>query len=427
MWKRTAIFLCLLIVCLSSSARAQIKLYETKYYNIYTDIDPEDEKEAAIRMTKMAEEYHARTQDFAGQITEKLPFYLYRSSADYYRAGGLRGSVGVFMATGSSGKLMAIAGRKSSTQTWHTVQHEGFHQFAHSVIGGHMPTWLNEGLAEYFGESIFTGDGFVTGVIPPWRLARLKGELAGDQLKSFDEIRHVSPQEWADQLNIRNYDQAWSMVYFLVHGDDQKYQGQLANCVREISQGKSADQAWNDAMATNVDLQERWRTWWISQPANPTTTLYGRATVATMTSFIARAYAEKQSFADFEAFHAAVDAGSLKINPDDWLPNSLITTAFRLYGTAPRWELQTAANKQPLLILTLTDGTRVTGSFTLHGDRVDQIKVDVDDMAKVLKDAQALLDQNKKQQAKDLVLAAIRSNPKSVMIADARKFLQSCR
>ena len=34
-----------------------------------------------------------------------------------------------------------------------------------------MPTWLNEGLAEYFGEGIFTGDGFVTGVISPERLA----------------------------------------------------------------------------------------------------------------------------------------------------------------------------------------------------------------------------------------------------------------
>ena len=52
---------------------------------------------------------------------------------------------------------MAFAGEHITAYTWHTVQHEGFHQFAHAVIGGDIPTWLNEGLAEYFGEALFTG------------------------------------------------------------------------------------------------------------------------------------------------------------------------------------------------------------------------------------------------------------------------------
>ena len=59
-----------------------------------------------------------------------------------------------------------------------------------------------------------------------------------------------------------------------------------------------------------------------------------------MTSFVARASAEKQTFTSFDDFHAAVDDDKLKINPDDWLPLSLITTAFRLYGNGPKWELQ---------------------------------------------------------------------------------------
>jgi hypothetical protein len=42
------------------------------------------------------------------------------------------------------------------------------------VIGGELPIWVNEGMAEYFGEGIFTGDGFITGVIPPKRLRMIK-------------------------------------------------------------------------------------------------------------------------------------------------------------------------------------------------------------------------------------------------------------
>jgi hypothetical protein len=415
-----------LVLLLPSVARAgDLVLYETKYYNIYTDIDPEEEKEAAIRMTKMAEEYHARTRDFAGQIQEKLPFYLYKSPEDFYRAGGLKGSAGVFIAIGNGGKLMAIAGRHGSQQTWHTVQHEGFHQFAHQVIGGQMPVWLNEGLAEYFGESIFTGDGFVTGVIPPWRLSRIKDELNANQLKSFPEMTHLTSQEWSDQLSLKNYDQVWSMVYFLVHADDQKYQQPLVDFIHELSRGIRDDTAWNDTLANSGDLQERWRTWWTTQPANATPTLYAQAAVSTMTSFVARAFVEKQTFKDFDAFRAAVDNDTLKIDPDDWLPHSLIADALRLYGDGPRWEI--TPGKQPAVIVTLSDGTRVTGTFTLRGNRVEQVKTETDNMAPMLKAAQKLLDQNKKELAKQTVQNAMKINPKSPLMADARKLLQSCR
>ena len=427
MLKRLAIFICLTALSFAAPVRADLTLYQTRYYDIYTDIDPAEEKEAAIRMTRMAEEYHNRTRDFSGQIRERLPFYLYRSSADYYAAGGMKGSAGVFISNGSGGKLMAIAGQKSSLQTWHVVQHEGFHQFVHMAIGGSMPTWLNEGLAEFFGESIFTGDGFVTGVVPPWRLKRFKEELASGELKTFDKIATTSGEAWANQMNIQNYDQAWSMVHFLVNADDQKYQPGLFACLREISHGRSGEQAMRDTLAKNMGIEERWKTWWTEQPQSPTSTLYGRAAVATMTSFIGRCYAQKQTFVDFEAFRAAAESKALKISADDWLPDSLIESAFRLYAGEPNFELRVGSDKQPQLGLVMPDGTRMVGSFVLRNSKVEQVNVSVDDMAAVLKDAQLLLNQKKKEQARLKVLSAIKAIPDSALMSEAKKFLQSCR
>jgi hypothetical protein len=424
------VFACLPLLW-TKSAHAQLREYDTKYYIIHTDIDPEEEQEAAIRMTKMAEEYHQRTSGFAGVIREKFPFYLYRNSAEYFAAGGLPGSAGMFMSIGRGGKLMAIAGRHTTQSTWHTVQHEGFHQFAHAVIGGEMPTWLNEGLAEYFGESIFTGDGFVTGVIPPWRLSRLKQEIAGARLKSMREIMDISAQKWADEMKIQNYDQAWAMVHFLVHGEDQKYQPGFSDCIRAMANGGLFDEAWNSSLPP-VDLfEQRWKTWWTALPERPTTVLYGKAAVATMTSFVARAYASKQTFSDFAAFRSAVDKDQLKINPDDWLPRSLIVNAFRVYGDGLHWELITSADKStsrfPKVALTLEDSTRLVGSFTLSGNRVDKVTVEIDNMAEILKDAQSLADAGHKEKARVMVQSAIRDIPSSSMIADAKKFLQSLR
>src|SRR3954470_5336054 len=124
---------------------ADLRVYETKYYSIHTDLSEDDARECAIRMTKMAEEYHDRTRDFAGAIRSRLPFYLYRNQVDYLIAGGIDGSAGYF--SESKNMLVALAGEQIGPRTWHIVQHEGFHQFAAAVMGGSRPPWVNEGIA----------------------------------------------------------------------------------------------------------------------------------------------------------------------------------------------------------------------------------------------------------------------------------------
>ena len=416
------------------AAADDLVTYDSKYYTVHTDVGDQGAREAILRMSRMADEYRDRTRGFSGTIKGKFPFYLYTNAADYYAAGGMPGTAGVFAGSSDgTGKLMAIAGRNLTADTWHTVQHEGFHQFAHAVIGGHIPTWLNEGLAEYFGEGVYTGDGFVVGVIPPWRLQRLQGEIRDDQLKDVRAIMVVTGDQWARELNIRNYDQAWSMVHFLVHADDGRYAPALSQCIREISAGKTFETAWADSIGSTDGFQEKWKAYWLAQPRNPTAALYRRATVATLTSFLARATAQRQSFADVKAFATAAAAeDGLKMSPDDWLPRSLLTDALRAGQldddkTLPKWELKPAPNRQPTLSVTTVDGTRLTGWFTLAGSHVAAVNVEVDDLAKVVIDAAAVRDGGRKDKAKAMVQSALRQHPRSPAAADAQAFLRTCR
>src|SRR5438067_7157035 len=192
---------------------AELKVYEGRYYVIHTEFTGDELREADLRMGKMAEEYHNRTKDFAGTIDHKFPFFLYSNMDDYYAAGGIRGSAGVF--DSASETLMAIVDEKTRASIWHIVQHEGFHQFARAVIGGELPIWVNEGMAEYFGEAVFTGDGFVSGVIPQERLERVREEIRGKQFASVKQMMLMKHAEWNRDLQAKNYDQAWSMVPFL--------------------------------------------------------------------------------------------------------------------------------------------------------------------------------------------------------------------
>src|SRR5438094_2193143 len=70
--------------------------YSSPYYIVYSDIELPRVKEAILRMTRMAEEYHERTKEFSGQIRTKFSYYLFKDKDDYFRAGGLPGSAGVY-------------------------------------------------------------------------------------------------------------------------------------------------------------------------------------------------------------------------------------------------------------------------------------------------------------------------------------------
>jgi hypothetical protein len=404
-----------------------MKTYETKYYIIHSDLPPDDVKEAALRMTKMAEEYHERTKGFSGAIRERLPFYLFSNPRDYYLAGGLPGSAGVFQASGDGeSRLMAIAVDNAGGGTWHVVQHEGFHQFAHAVIAGDLPVWLNEGIAEYFGEAVFTGDGFVCGVIPPRRLARIQQGINGGRFKHIPDMATMTHMQWSIELSGANYDQAWSMVHFLIHGENGKYRDSFSGVFVDIGRKRPWEEAWSKHLGSFDGMEEKWSKWWLDQPENPTADLYARAAASTLTSFLARATTQKQTFGDFDAFLKSANEGELRAATEDWLPPSLLKRATKAVeaDAATKWTIELDAAKSPSIVAILKDGTRIVGGFPrgLKPGKVS-ITVDVDDLPAALTTARGLIAAGKKAEARTLLQDGLRKHPKSPAAEDARKLL----
>jgi hypothetical protein len=94
--------LVLFLITLPRSAAAQsagalrLPRYETRFFTVYTDLPPEYAREAALRMTAMAEEYQKRTSDFAGQIKSRMPFFLHADRDAYISNGGMEDTAGYF-------------------------------------------------------------------------------------------------------------------------------------------------------------------------------------------------------------------------------------------------------------------------------------------------------------------------------------------
>lgn len=404
----------------AAPTEAKAVTVENRYYIIHADLSPDDLREVSVRLDRMAEEYIQRTKGFPGKVTRKFPFFIYSDPKDYVAAGGFPGSAGCF--TGD--KLMAIAA-KDDAVTWHVIQHEGFHQFVANTMGRNIPIWLNEGMAEYFGEGIFTGDGYEVGLIPPGRLKRVQKEIADGRLKSLSEMLNFSHVEWNAQLGILNYDQAWSMVQFLVHGDDGKYQKPFVSFVNAISRGTPWQKAFSETLSDVKGFEQKWKEYWTGLTGSPTEDQYLRATVATLTSFLARASSQKQAIATFDDFaKAAAAEGGIKSHKDDWLPPDLLTSALRaLGGQKSPLVIEEGEGKVPQIVAELADGARVVGAFKLKGNRVDRVFTTVDTTARSIAQAKAMLDDGKKDSAKSVLLKAIREFPKSPKVEEAKTLM----
>jgi hypothetical protein len=401
-----------------------VKKYDTPYYVLHTDLPPDGVQETSLRMSRMAEEYYERTKAFSGKVNKRLPFYLFQDRDDYYKAGGLPGSAGVFMTRGADKRLMAFTGGELSDRTWHVVQHEGFHQFADATIGD-LPTWVNEGLAEYFGEAVWTGDGFVTGVIPPDRLEDVQEGIKRKAFRPLPEMMNLSLREWNAALNGGNYDQAWAMCHFLAHADDGKYQGAFVNFVRGVNRRVPWQKAWQESFGSADGFEKVWADWWLKQTPDATADLQTRATLSTLASFAARAHAQKQLPPDLDKLVNAIDTGELKLAGDQWLPPSLWKrAAAHLRKDTSKYALIPAEKgQQPRLTAERPDGVRMTATLPAKFAQPMKIALEVDDLAAALDRVEALVKAGKKKEAKAALTEAIRRNPKTSPAADRAKKL----
>jgi hypothetical protein len=371
----------LMAVLLARSGRAappataaDLHTYETRYYTLQTDLAPEPARAIIQHITLMAEEYNRRTSGMGKRVDRRLPVYVVQNPLTYHALGGEPGTAGLF--TGD--KLMAVIDDPLSGETWHVIQHEGFHQFAAAAIGRELPIWANEGLAEYFGEGVFTGDAFYTGLIPPKRLRDVQHAIREHEFRPLRDIMQMSLETWNSTIDLahekagHNYDEAWAMVQFLAHGDDGKYQQAFTNFLAAVARRQRWERAWVDNFGNDLDaFQERFDAYWLGLPEGPTAQLETEALVSTITSFYARAFSQRQYFDTFEDFVAAAE--QLKADEEDWLPAELLSQALERTARAGTWSLRRGG--QQAVLCEGKDRTLFEGRFQIANGRVRSINV----------------------------------------------------
>jgi hypothetical protein len=264
----------------------------SRFYTIYTDLPKDEAREIAKHMDGVFGEYTRRLSGagFSATVRMELPLYLFSTQSAYVNflaQNGINGqnSAGMFFVMPKVQGLAAWTGDQSRMQMLHTLQHEGFHQFAFLRIGGALPIWANEGLAEYFGDALLVRGRFVTGLVDPSRLAFVKAAIKADKAIPFNAMIGMSSRQWSfnvasgSPIGHLQYAQAWSMVHFLVHAKPA-YQQAFMRYLQQIKLGRPSEAAFEKAFGSTdyEPFEEAWREYILALEPDELTTAAERLT-----------------------------------------------------------------------------------------------------------------------------------------------------
>jgi tetratricopeptide (TPR) repeat protein len=241
------LWLWLLAACSTRPAEtARGRWYEARsgHFQVWTDADAETARSLAVDLERFRQVMMAETTAEDHAAAPPLRVFVARSRHSFasLTAGGrLAGSVvtGLFVGT-SSGNFAIVDGSPTGGREalGAGIRSILFHEYAHYVMaanGARVPSWYNEGFAEYMATTAFREDGsYSVGCPPRYRTAwsRHRAWVPMETVLSADSVTSVGQHDrrWTD-----SYAQSWYAVHYF-NGDSER-KAQLSRYLRLWAEG----------------------------------------------------------------------------------------------------------------------------------------------------------------------------------------------
>ena len=283
-----------------------LSIFASSHYHIHTDLSRRQTVPFGRHMDLLFDQYERRFSGLgaAGAVDPEtgLPVYLLSTENRYlrfmHRIGiAAQNSGGMFFVTRDYRGVATWADGRSRATTRSTLQHEGFHQFAYDQFGRRLPAWMNEGLAQYFEDAVLLERGFELGLADPDRITLVRTALQNGSALPLASLFKLRGHDWHNTLTTNEtragllYAQAWSLVYYLIHGEHGAYQPALEKYLGLLSEGLEHDDAFRRAFGPDAirQIEPGWKRFAGKQLPDAVTVAAGRL------SFLAEALAYKSS------------------------------------------------------------------------------------------------------------------------------------
>ena len=135
-----------------------------------------------------------------------------------------------------------------------------FHEYTHLLVNntsGNVPTWFNEGLAEYYSTFSITDDQKVVMGKPIANHVFLLRENKMLPLRTLFQVDHNSPYYNERDKQSVFYAESWALMHYLILGNDGQRMTQLGKFVDLLNTGVPMEKAFQQAFATTFENMEK--------------------------------------------------------------------------------------------------------------------------------------------------------------------------
>lgn len=249
----------------------------SRHYRILSDLDEESTRFYAEHLDTMHDGYERRFASLAQRVPEVPAVMMFASEKDYIDVMRIRfginatGSGGMFFVSPTGAGLAFFTESLPRSRVLHVIQHEGFHQYAHSRFLDALPPWLSEGLAEYFGQALVLDGRIVVGQASAAAIDGVKRAIDSGKTVPFQRMLTMTTAAWNENVRAGDasvqYLQAWSMVQFLSWAEDGRYQRAFEGYLQAIHAGTPSERAFVAAFGTNDlgSFERAWSAWAAAQ------------------------------------------------------------------------------------------------------------------------------------------------------------------
>jgi hypothetical protein len=235
------------------------------HYWIKTDLSQPEARELARHLNMVHNAINRQLGSLPRRHAEHLNVFVFRDYEDYLFTLRTRfdinaiGTGGVFFMRPEGGAIAIWIGERPQRRIAATLQHEQFHLFAHSRFGADLPTWADEGLAMLFGEAVLVpgdarrrqGDALLIGKASQRMIDAVRTAIEQNAHLPFRDILNMDSQQWWQSMQAGRapvmYQQAWSMVQFLIYAEGGRYRHEFERYLRLINEGMRPAAAFEQA------------------------------------------------------------------------------------------------------------------------------------------------------------------------------------
>jgi len=134
------------------------------------------------------------------------------------------------------------------------LYHEYYHSLTVPFYPG-LPLWLTEGLADFYGNTVISGDSTTIGRPDPDHILELR-ERQLIPLATLLDVTHSSPYYTEEGKTSIFYAESWAFTHYLMIGDREAHRALLTKYLDLLSNGASQDDAAVQAFGDLKKMQE---------------------------------------------------------------------------------------------------------------------------------------------------------------------------